>query len=329
VKSINGNNLVSTTATNSNGQYVVAIDTSDTTPPPNITVVRDGTGTDVTYTTSTTQLSANWDAVIDPQSGIARYWYAIGSISGDSDIVVWTDNGQSTILNAAGLTLTENVTYYVSLKAENGVGMQSALPATSNGQVVLITQIPHSTPPVVSGITAQNITQTEAVITWATDEPATSLVEYGSSINYNKTTTLDSTYVTAHSITLPNLTANTVYHYRVISRDASGNETASADYTLTTLPAPTQINPEIHAYPNPFKISGNNPMKFRIAGMTGGEVGIYTISGRLIKKLTGTGVEIIWNGTNTDGEKVGRGIYIYKITSSSGETITGKLALTK
>jgi len=326
VKAINGGGLTGPAA-NSNGQYVIAIDTSDTSAPANIGVVRDGLSSDVDSSTSLTQLSANWEASADAESGILRYWYSIGTSAGALDTRNWTDNGQAISVNATGLSLSAGATYYFSVKVENGVGLFSQA-TNSNGQYIAAIPLTDTTPPVISVITAQNITQAEAVITWTTDEPATSLVEYGSSANYNKTTTLDSTYVTAHSMALPNLTANTVYHYRVISRDTFGNETASVDYTFTTLPpAPTQINPEIHAYPNPYRI-GNNPVKFRMAGMTGGEVGIYTISGRLIKKQTGT-TEISWDGTNTDGEKVGRGIYIYKITSSTGETITGKLALTK
>ena len=56
VKAVNGAGLTGS-ATNSNGQTVV-----DTTPPSAPANVRDGTGTDISTTSSTTQLSANWDA---------------------------------------------------------------------------------------------------------------------------------------------------------------------------------------------------------------------------------------------------------------------------
>ena len=59
-------------------------------------------------------------------------------------------------------------------------------------------------------------------------------------------------------------------------------------------------------------------------------MGIYSVSGRLIKRLTVAGAtEISWDGTNTAGEKVGRGVYIYKIVSSTGDSQTGKIVLTK
>jgi hypothetical protein len=40
--------------------------------------------------------------------------------------------------------------------------------------------------------------------------------------------------VTSHSITLSGLSANTTYHYKVISKDAAGNSVSSADLTFIT-----------------------------------------------------------------------------------------------
>ena len=56
VHAVNGVGLTGS-ATNSNGQMVV-----DVTAPSALAGVRDGTGTDISTTSSTTQLSANWDA---------------------------------------------------------------------------------------------------------------------------------------------------------------------------------------------------------------------------------------------------------------------------
>ncbi|OGS26785.1 MAG: hypothetical protein A2297_02195 [Elusimicrobia bacterium RIFOXYB2_FULL_48_7] len=332
VKAVNSIGLVSISAANSNGQYIVAIDTSDVTAPSNISVVRDGLSSDVDSSTSLTQLSANWDSSADAESSIARYWYAIGTQAsgpGASNTLGWTDNGQLTSITAAGLTLSVNVTYYVSVKAENNVGLQSST-TTSNGQVILAPAPPDTIPPVITLVSAQNITANTAIVAWTTDEPSTSLVEYGRLINYDKSTILDSSLGLSHSGALANLLPGTLYHYRVISRDASGNETQSADYTFTTPGAGGTISEAIHAYPNPCKVSVSNPVKFRISGANISEVSIYTISGRLIRKLADTSsAEIQWDGTNADGEKVGRGIYIYKITSTAGDTVTGKIALTK
>ncbi|OGS27642.1 MAG: hypothetical protein A2297_00200 [Elusimicrobia bacterium RIFOXYB2_FULL_48_7] len=330
VKAVNAFGLVGPSA-NSNGQYVVAIDTGDITPPANIAVVRDGTGADESAAASTTQLSANWDTSADAESGIARYWYAIGTQPGASDTQIWTDNGQSTSLTAIGLTLIVGVTYYVSVVAENGVGLESST-TTSSGQYAAAPPPPDTTGPVISGVFAQGITTGGAAIIWTTDEASTSQVEYGKTTGYGKASIEDISLTLNHNAVLTGLTANTLYHFRVISIDASTNETVSADYTFTTLPETQQISETIHAYPNPYNLSNGSSMKFRAAGAVSSEVSIYTISGRLIKKLSseaGAGEEIGWDGTNTDNQKVSRGIYIYKITTSSGGTITGKIALTK
>jgi hypothetical protein len=51
-------------------------------------------------------------------------------------------------------------------------------------------------------------------------------------------TSLDSSLVTGHSQVLSGLSPNTIYHFRVHSRDAAGNLSTSADYTFKTLAAP-------------------------------------------------------------------------------------------
>jgi len=97
-----------------------------------------------------------------------------------------------------------------------------------------------TTPPTISGVGASNITATAATITWMTNEPATSQVEYGPTTSYGQSTSLDSTRVTSHTVTLSNLTAATVIHYRVKSSDAAGNAAVSGDLTFTTSPPPTE-----------------------------------------------------------------------------------------
>ncbi len=105
---------------------------------------------------------------------------------------------------------------------------------------------PDTTPPAVSAVNVGNLSTTGATITWTTDEPATSQVEYGATTGYGLTTTLDAALVTAHSQPLTGLVAATTYHYRVISKDNAGNQTASADGAFTTLtanpPAPPVIS---------------------------------------------------------------------------------------
>jgi phosphodiesterase/alkaline phosphatase D-like protein len=103
-----------------------------------------------------------------------------------------------------------------------------------------------STPPTITGVQATAITQTGATITWTTNEPADSQVEYGLSASYGSSTTLDGNRVTAHSVPLTGLTGGTTYHFRVKSRDAAGNPATGSDATFTTA-APDTTPPTFSA----------------------------------------------------------------------------------
>jgi Big-like domain-containing protein/purple acid phosphatase-like protein/VCBS repeat protein/stigma-specific protein Stig1 len=109
--------------------------------------------------------------------------------------------------------------------------------ATSSEVLVTVSNPPDSSPPVLSGITATAIGATAATITWTSDEPADSQVEYGTSPSYGFMTPLDASAVTSHSWALGDLAAATLYHYRVRSRDAAGNLSVSGDFSFTTLKA--------------------------------------------------------------------------------------------
>jgi len=321
VRSINGNNLVSAAAINSNGQYVVALDTNDYSPPSNITAVRDGTGAfDWTFTYSSVTLSANWDSSTDPQSGIAKYWYAIGTQQSGavaSNTVPWTDNGQTTMVNASGLSLTAGVTYYVSVKAQNGIGMQSST-TTSNGQYVSML-FSDTTPPVISLVSAQNIIINGATIIWTTNEGSTSQVEYGRTGGYGKQTIEDSVLNTAHSAILADLLPDSLYHFRVISHDAAGNESISADYTFTTLSNISPIDPSIYAYPNPYTFSYGNYVRFRMHDAQGFNVEVYAPNGQLIKRLTGVTNEISWDTKDSNGVRTTENVCYAKLINPGVE----------
>ena len=104
---------------------------------------------------------------------------------------------------------------------------------------------PDTTPPVISGVTASNITTSGAVITWTTNEASNTQVDYGTTTGYGSSTTLNSALVTSHSQTLSGLLANTLYHYRVKSRDSAGNLATSGDFTFTTSTIPDTTGPVI------------------------------------------------------------------------------------
>ncbi|HLM84182.1 MAG TPA: fibronectin type III domain-containing protein, partial [Candidatus Bathyarchaeia archaeon] len=83
--------------------------------------------------------------------------------------------------------------------------------------------------PIISSVSAKTLSLSSVVVTWKTDKPATSQVEYGTTTSYGNSTSLDSNLVTSHSQDLTGLSKNIRYHFRVRSKDANGNETVSGD----------------------------------------------------------------------------------------------------
>ncbi len=104
--------------------------------------------------------------------------------------------------------------------------------ATSSTLVVTV----DNTSPILSAI-ASSTGNTSATITWTTNEAGDSQINYGLSSSYSASTTLDTADVTSHTVTLSGLTASTLYHFRVRSRDAANNLQMSSDQTFTTTAA--------------------------------------------------------------------------------------------
>jgi len=89
---------------------------------------------------------------------------------------------------------------------------------------------------VISNVAAGSVTTSGATITWTTNANSDSQVEYGVDTGYGllAPTTPNPALVIAHSQGLSGLTAGTVYHYRVRSRDAGGKLAVSGDFTFAT-----------------------------------------------------------------------------------------------
>jgi hypothetical protein len=93
---------------------------------------------------------------------------------------------------------------------------------------------PDTTPPVIASVASSNITANGATVNWTTNEAADTQVEYGPTTAYGSSTALSTSLVTSHSQNLTGLTASTIYHCRVKSKDAAGNLAVSSDYTFNT-----------------------------------------------------------------------------------------------
>lgn len=83
----------------------------------------------------------------------------------------------------------------------------------------------------------ENDTTSSVIVSWQTNKPATTLVEYDEGViggTYGKRSVEDSSLNNSHTVIVKDLTAASSYHYRLVSRDKRGNKTVSQDYTFVT-----------------------------------------------------------------------------------------------
>jgi serine/threonine protein kinase len=106
------------------------------------------------------------------------------------------------------------------------------------------------TAPVISQVAATPITAgtaATATITWTTDVPSDSQVEYGISTAtepYGTLSPVDTAMVNSHSQTLLNLWTNSTYNYRVVSRDAVGHRVTSSNFRFVTAARAIALTPQ-------------------------------------------------------------------------------------
>jgi peroxiredoxin len=133
----------------------------------------------------------------------------------------------------------------------------------------------YATPLMLSEVQISNITNFSSTVTWQTDRPATSQVEYGETDVYSLSASSDEEVGTDHLVTLTDLKPNTTYHFRAKSKDASGNETASAGQTFTTLSLATVhlgVGPEV----------GKLAPDFTLPNLKGEKVTLSSLRGKIV-----------------------------------------------
>jgi len=105
-------------------------------------------------------------------------------------------------------------------------------------QIVNLKIIGGTIPPV--GFAAGDV-KAQLIITWDTDEPASSQIEFGqgSSSNYPQKSQYDGNLANNHTVIISGLVPSQVYHLRAISEDGTGNQSASIDM-VTIAPKATR-----------------------------------------------------------------------------------------
>jgi PKD repeat protein/glucose/arabinose dehydrogenase len=212
---VSGNNNTGTLLNNPIWADDSPFRTPDTTPP-TISNVRSG---NITATSATISWTTDETATTQIEYGTTT---AYGSRS-TFDPTLLTAHSQ--VLSG----LLSNTTYNYRVLSRDADGNSA-----TSGNFSFTTP---AAAPVITNVVASNVSQTGATISWLTDIPADSQVEYGTTTAYGSSTTLDPTLVTSHSQSLTGLLENTIYHYRVGSRAANGLLTTSPDATFTTASA--------------------------------------------------------------------------------------------
>lgn len=212
-------------------------------------------GKESAYSNEATKTIAVVDNTAPSISGV----YA-GSITSESAAIHWVTNelsdsqvdyggttayGSSTPLDSAMVTahsmtisgLAPGMAYNFRVSSRDSAGN---LAASSN--YAFTTLVPADTaPPALSNIVVSNIGETSATVTWATDEPSTTLIEYGEGASTSVSYSPDSKLVTIHRAELTGLSSFTAYSFVVKSADVSGNVSASAAESFTTSNQPPAL----------------------------------------------------------------------------------------
>ncbi len=225
----------------------------------------DGGGADIEWTTSATQLTANWGAGSDGHSGVHSYHLCFSTATNCGGTVVFNQNiGNVTSRTATGLSLTQGTRYYAcaytvdnALDSAGNVGNTSGW-TCSGGQRV------DSVAPTTPGnrndgagadIDWQSNTTTIQA-NWTTSTDATSgltrhercvstAVNCGGTIVSNWTSVGVATSFSLGSLSLTN---GQIYYVALRAVDVAGNVTATASTNGVTIdtsapPAAIQVSP--------------------------------------------------------------------------------------
>jgi hypothetical protein len=151
---------------------------------------------------------------------------------------VWGDNNPVGD-NGWNTRELKNGNHVVSVKAYN----------TTNNLVASdqVTVNLDNDPPRIIFIAGRQLDGNKALVSWGTDIASTSRVEYGTDTTYGFTTPFDNNAVQYHTAELSGLLANTVYHFRVYSRDWLGREIVSNDQTFLHIPMSPNAAPIANA----------------------------------------------------------------------------------
>lgn len=190
-------------------------------------------------------------------SGAVPYWVRL--VRAGNTITAYKSTTGTSWTSMGSASITMGSTVYVGLAVTSHANTTLGTATFDNISFTGQPPAADTTPPTFSSVSAQNPNQNGATITWTTNEPATSQVEYGTTATYGLSTAVNTSLDTTHTQVVAGLDANTTYHYRVRSADAAGNSATSGDFTFTTpgvpdTEAPTAVTGLQAATPSPARV---------------------------------------------------------------------------
>jgi hypothetical protein len=120
--------------------------------------------------------------------------------------------------------LLPNTTYYLTVSSTDALGNGPTLSKTVSFKTQAAAQ--SGAPQVVVLPAVSTVMDTSAVLTWVTDQPSSSVVNYGTTSATLNQTESQAKLVSKHSVTLVNLAPNTTYYAQVKSTSAAGKTSA-------------------------------------------------------------------------------------------------------
>lgn len=141
--------------------------------------------------------------------------------------------------------LLDNSEYTISVRGRDQYGNETAV-ATDSYKTAFDTRAP-----LITNITTESsITgygadaKGQVILSWETDEPATSQVYYGvgtGGTEHSNQTQKESSLSTTHVVVISGLKPSTVYHFHPASTDSSGNETSAEEVSILTDQAASSV----------------------------------------------------------------------------------------
>ncbi|MGN6386234.1 MAG: CARDB domain-containing protein, partial [Verrucomicrobiota bacterium] len=204
------------------------------------------------------------------------------TISGASAPVVLTGGTWTSTVNTNDTYHTKAIVVSTGMDGTNRVYISAAqdLDGAATRETNAYNLVLDATFPVISNIKVEPGSGA-VVVTWNTDEPSSSQVEFGQTTAYGRRTPLSINLVTSHRVLVSGLTPQTGYHFRVLAQDKAGNLRASADGSFTTLPAPDLLISGINFAPGAWQ-SGSAIT----VGWTNSNVGVGPTSGSWYDQIT-------------------------------------------